>query len=49
VLRAVVGAGMTVDMADLFLAALRKQTASLEALGAPLPGRRGDQRESFRH
>jgi len=48
VLRVVVRAGFTHDMADLFLDALRKQTASLESLTAPLP-RRGEELESFKH
>ena len=39
VLRVVVRAGMSHDMADLFLGALRKQTAKLEALKTPLPDR----------
>ena len=37
-LRVVVRAGMTHDMADLFLGDLRKQTAELESLDEPLPG-----------
>jgi glutamate decarboxylase len=37
VLRVVVRAGMTHDMADLFIDSLRKATAALEALDAPLP------------
>jgi glutamate decarboxylase len=49
VLRVVVRAGLTTDMADLFLADLRKQTESLEALAGPLPGRRAGERESFSH
>src|SRR5947209_20116133 len=43
VLRVVVRAGMSHDMADLFLDALRKQTASLEALPSPLPQRSADE------
>src|SRR5205807_7606939 len=46
-LRVVVRAGMTLDMADLFLAEVRKQTAVLEAFDSPLPDRRGEQ--GFRH
>jgi glutamate decarboxylase len=49
VLRVVVRAGMSYDMADLFLAALRKQTASLEALQAPLPERRLEEVSGFKH
>ena len=49
VLRVVVRAGMTHDMGDLFLADLRKQTAELEALDAPLPGRRHEGAEAFSH
>jgi glutamate decarboxylase len=49
VLRIVVRAGLTTDMADLFLADLRKQTASLEALDGPLPARRSEEHQSFRH
>jgi glutamate decarboxylase len=49
VLRVVVRMGMTFDMADLFLDAVRKQTASLEALAGPLPGRADHERASFKH
>jgi glutamate decarboxylase len=49
VLRVVVRAGMTRDMADLFLANLRKQTAWLDALAAPLPGRNPEDHQSFAH
>jgi glutamate decarboxylase len=49
VLRIVVRAGLTSDMADLFLADLRKQTESLEALEGPLPERRHEESQSFRH
>jgi glutamate decarboxylase len=49
VLRVVVRAGLTSDMADLFLADMRKQTDLLESLDGPLPARRGEERESFRH
>jgi glutamate decarboxylase len=48
VLRVVVRAGMSRDMADLFLAAVRKQTASLEALKAPLPDR-SQELSGFKH
>jgi glutamate decarboxylase len=49
VLRVVVRAGMSLDMADLFLDGLRKQTASLQALSAPLPARSKDEASAFRH
>jgi len=49
VLRVVVRAGMSYDMADLFLGALRKQTTRLEALTSPLPDRHPDDHEAFKH
>jgi glutamate decarboxylase len=49
VLRVVVRAGMSRDMADLFLDAVRKQTASLEALKGPLPERSPDEVSTFKH
>ncbi len=49
VLRVVVRAGLTSDMADLFLTDMRKQTEYLESLDGPLPERRPEERESFRH
>jgi glutamate decarboxylase len=49
VLRVVVRAGLTHDMADLFLADLRKQTAWLDALAGPLPGRAPEDHQSFAH
>jgi glutamate decarboxylase len=49
VLRVVVRAGMSHDMADLFLAALRKQTAALEAVTEPLPQRPVEDVASFKH
>jgi glutamate decarboxylase len=49
VLRIVIRAGMTHDMADLFLADLRKETDSLERLDAPLPQRGAEERQAFRH
>jgi glutamate decarboxylase len=49
VLRVVVRAGMTRDMADLFLADLRTQTGWLESLDGPLPGRRQEERQAFAH
>jgi glutamate decarboxylase len=49
VLRVVVRAGMSHDMADLFLDGLRKQTASLESLKAPLPERSKEEISTFKH
>jgi glutamate decarboxylase len=49
VLRVVVRAGMSHDMADLFLDALRKQTTSLEALKSPLPQRSEEETAAFKH
>ena len=49
VLRVVVRAGLTTDMADLFLADLRKQTAWLESLESPMPARRPEEHQSFKH
>jgi glutamate decarboxylase len=49
VLRVVVRAGMTHDMADLFLDSVRKQTAALEALTSPLPDRSVEKATGFRH
>jgi glutamate decarboxylase len=49
VLRVVVRAGMTLDMADLFLADLRAQTDWLESLDAPLPSPRQEARQAFAH
>src|SRR5947209_1059151 len=49
VLRVVVRAGLTHDMADIFLDDLRKQTESLEALDKPMPQRRPEERETFKH
>jgi glutamate decarboxylase len=49
VLRVVVRAGMTRDMADLFIGDLRKQTAWLDALAGPLPGRHPEDHQSFAH
>jgi glutamate decarboxylase len=49
VLRVVVRAGLTRDMADLFLADLRKQTEWLEGLAGPLPGRDPKDHRSFAH
>ena len=49
VLRVVVRAGMTHDMADLFLNDVRKQTAALEKLKSPLPDRDLEAASGFRH
>src|SRR4051794_14409081 len=48
VLRVVVRAGMSHDMADLFLADLRAVTDNFEALGEPMPDLTGD-RQGFKH
>ena len=48
-LRVVVRAGMTHDMADLFLDDVRKQTAALEKLKSPLPDRDPEAASGFRH
>ncbi|MBV8431952.1 MAG: hypothetical protein JO244_12345 [Solirubrobacterales bacterium] len=49
VLRVVVRAGLSIDMADLFLDGLRKQTDSLQALSGPLPRRREAELGAFKH
>ena len=49
VLRVVVRAGLTNDMADLFLNDVRKQTAWLESLESPMPKRRPEEETSFSH
>ena len=49
VLRVVVRAGLTMDMADLFLENVRKQTKVLDSLAGPLPDRLPHERASFRH
>ena len=49
VLRIVVRAGMSMDMADLLLTHLREETAELQALDSPLPDRKFGPRESFSH
>ncbi len=46
VLRIVVRAGMTIEMADLLLEHLREQTDFLQSLSAPLPG---EDRQAFAH
>jgi glutamate decarboxylase len=49
VLRVVVRAGLTNDMADLFLRDVRQQTAWLESLESPMPKRRPEEEQSFSH
>jgi len=49
VLRVVVRAGMSHDMADLFLGALGKQTKRLQALKSPLPERSEEDTAAFKH
>jgi glutamate decarboxylase len=49
VLSVVVRAGMSHDMANLLLAALRKQTDRLEGLKTPLPDRAPEEAGSFKH
>jgi glutamate decarboxylase len=49
VLRVVVRAGLTNDMADLFLRDVRKQTEWLESLESPMPKRRPEEQKSFSH
>jgi glutamate decarboxylase len=49
VLRIVVRAGMTLDMADMLLGHMREQTSELESLEGPLPSRRTGQRQAFAH
>jgi glutamate decarboxylase len=49
VLRIVVRAGMTHDMADLLLADLRRHTARLEALTGPLPASLESDEQIFAH
>jgi hypothetical protein len=44
-----VRAGMSRDMAGLFLDGLRKQTASLQSLRSPLPQRPEGETSAFRH
>jgi glutamate decarboxylase len=46
VLRIVVRAGMTIEMADLLLEHLREQTVFLQSLTSPLPG---EDRQAFAH
>jgi glutamate decarboxylase len=49
VLRVVVRAGLSIDMANLFLAGVRKVTDSLESLSVPLPDRQEHEKASFKH
>jgi glutamate decarboxylase len=49
VLRIVVRAGMSLDMADLLLTDLRQQTDYLQSLKAPLPDQAPAIREAFAH
>jgi glutamate decarboxylase len=49
VLRIVVRAGMTIEMADLLLEHLQHHTGFLQSLDAPLPGPSEDVRKAFAH
>ena len=49
VLRIVVRAGMTHDMADLLLDNIKQETDYLESLSQPLPGPKTEDRKSFAH
>ena len=49
VLRIVVRAGMTLDMADMLLGDFRAETEDLQALEAPLPKRRDGPLKAFAH
>jgi len=49
VLRVVVRAGMSLDMADMLLNDLRQQTEYLESLQTPLPDQAEDIRQAFAH
>ncbi len=49
VLRIVVRTGMNIDMAEQLLCHFREETAELEALDGPLPGRKFSSREAFAH
>jgi glutamate decarboxylase len=49
VLRIVVRAGMSLDMADMLLTDLRQQTDYLESLESPLPGQAPEIRQAFAH
>jgi glutamate decarboxylase len=49
VLRIVVRAGMSLDMADLLLRDIREETDALQALDGPLPSRKGGPLKAFAH
>jgi glutamate decarboxylase len=49
VLRIVVRAGMTMDMADLLLKQLGEETEDLESLDGPLPSSKARPRKAFAH
>ena len=49
VLRIVVRAGMTMEMAELLLDHFQEQTDFLESLDAPLPGPKPEVRKAFAH
>ncbi|MGH2863388.1 MAG: glutamate decarboxylase, partial [Solirubrobacteraceae bacterium] len=49
VLRIVVRAGMSLDMADLLLQHIREETEALESLDGPLPHRKGGPLQAFAH
>jgi len=49
VLRIVVRAGMTMEMADHLLTDLRQVTHFLQSLDSPLPGPAQDKRTAFAH
>jgi len=49
VLRIVVRAGMSLDMADMLLGHIREETEALQALDGPLPGRKGGPLNAFAH
>lgn len=49
VLRIVVRAGMTMDMADLLLTQLAEETEDLESLDGPLPSSKARPRKAFAH
>jgi glutamate decarboxylase len=49
VLRVVVRAGMSHEMADLLLGHLQAETDFLESLASPLPSRDLDKRQAFAH
>ncbi len=49
VLRIVVRAGMTMDMADLLLKQLAEETTDLESLDGPLPSTKSVSRKAFAH